>query len=244
MVNLTLLGLNILLLSEYGFQTRKRAMAMWMRGWVWKRTLLRMLACGVFYFELESGSIWARLAFCASWFVLSEIGALVFRILFRRRHRVGVQHGGIATHLFPIAFAGCFPLVSWLLACGLGSSQHLLHLSAALVPIAVLSAMLLLWTWGTFFTVCIIDLARPEQITEQVTPRVGAGELIGILERLLTFLLVASGGWTAVGFVIAAKAAARFPLFEQKEFAEYFLLGSMSSVGLSILTGVLVKAAI
>jgi len=199
--------------------------------------MLRMLACGLLYFTLESGSIRARLAYCASWFVLSEIGAIIFRFLFRSRHRVGVQHGGIASHLFPVAFAGSFPLVSWLLARGLGSPLHMLHLNAAFNPFTVFSAVLLLWTWGTFFTVCIIDLARPEQITEQVTPRVGAGELIGILERLLTFLLVASGGWTAVGFVIAAKTAARFPQFEEKEFAEYFLLGTLSSVGLAILAG-------
>jgi hypothetical protein len=244
MIRLYLAGLGTLLLGEYGFQTRKRAVVMWSRPWIWRRTLLRLAVSGLLWLAPASGSMWIRMVFFAAWFILSELGAFAIRSLFRHRQRSGFQHGGVITHLFPIAFATVYLLVSRLLTLCLGPNPTLYALGAARVPLIIFLAGLILWTWGTFFTVSIIDLARPEQVAEQVTPRVGAGELIGILERFLTFFLVASGGWTAVGFVIAAKAAARFPQFEKKEFAEYFLLGSMSSVGLGIVTGILVRGAI
>jgi hypothetical protein len=56
---------------------------------------------------------------------------------------------------------------------------------------------------------------------------------------MATFVLVASGTFTAVGFVIAAKAAARFPLFKDKAFAEYFLIGTLTSVGIALLFGLI-----
>ncbi len=88
----------------------------------------------------------------------------------------------------------------------------------------------------------VVDLVRPGQL-EADLGQIGAGEVIGILERLATFVLVASGAFTAVGFVIAAKAAARFPMFKEKAFAEYFLIGTLTSVGMALLFGLLVQAA-
>ena len=84
---------------------------------------------------------------------------------------------------------------------------------------------------------------RPGQVRDD-TDGVGAGEVIGVLERMVTFVLVAGGAFTAVGFVIAAKAAARFPLFKETAFAEYFLIGTLTSVGLALLLGLLVLSAL
>ncbi|NQU10634.1 hypothetical protein HQ590_07590 [bacterium] len=62
----------------------------------------------------------------------------------------------------------------------------------------------------------------------------------GVLERLLVFFLVLGGQFTALGFVIAAKGIARFRELEQREFAEYFLIGTMLSLiiagGIALLT--------
>jgi hypothetical protein len=49
-------------------------------------------------------------------------------------------------------------------------------------------------------------------------------------------MFVSVGGFAAVGFVIAAKAAVRFPQFKKREFAEYFLVGTLCSVGIAVLT--------
>jgi hypothetical protein len=55
------------------------------------------------------------------------------------------------------------------------------------------------------------------------------GRVVGLLERLILFFLVLAGQYTAVGFVIAAKTMARFKDFDDRGFAEYFLIGTLLS---------------
>lgn len=59
------------------------------------------------------------------------------------------------------------------------------------------------------------------------------GRVIGLLERLIVFTLVFQGEYGALGFVIATKGLARFKSLEDREFAEYFLIGTMMSIVLS-----------
>lgn len=47
--------------------------------------------------------------------------------------------------------------------------------------------------------------------------------------------------WAAIGFTVAAKAVARYPQFKNSAFAEYFLIGTLSSVGLATLIALLVS---
>lgn len=60
------------------------------------------------------------------------------------------------------------------------------------------------------------------------------GRTIGILERYVVLLLGVAGQWGAVGLVIAAKSVARFKDLEQREFSEYYLVGTLSSVLLAV----------
>ncbi|MGH2621072.1 MAG: hypothetical protein ACRDHG_10965, partial [Anaerolineales bacterium] len=100
----------------------------------------------------------------------------------------------------------------------------------------------LLWTWATLVTVSLVAIARPKQVVDGATEDLGAGEVIGILERLLIYLLIlGGGGLAAVGFVVAAKSAARFPQFKDAAFAEYFLIGSLASIGLATAAGLAVQ---
>lgn len=57
-----------------------------------------------------------------------------------------------------------------------------------------------------------------------------AGGLIGIMERLLIFILLVSGNIGSIGFIIAAKSVARFKKLSETQFGEYFLLGTLFSV--------------
>ena len=70
------------------------------------------------------------------------------------------------------------------------------------------------------------------------------GEAIGVLERLLivTFMLI--GAEAAVGFVIAAKTLARFKQLDDRGFAEYYLLGTLASVSVAIVSGLLARAVL
>jgi hypothetical protein len=67
---------------------------------------------------------------------------------------------------------------------------------------------------------------------------VGAGEMIGVLERLIIFLLILTDGYAAIGFVIAAKGLARYEKMKDEKQAEYVLLGTLASVFLVLLAGV------
>jgi hypothetical protein len=61
------------------------------------------------------------------------------------------------------------------------------------------------------------------------------GATIGVLERILTIALM-SGGPTAIGLVIAAKTLARHKELDDKPFAERYLIGTMSSVTIAVLS--------
>jgi hypothetical protein len=66
---------------------------------------------------------------------------------------------------------------------------------------------------------------------------VARGRAVGALERALTLTLVLLGEYSAVGWIIAAKSLARFKQLEDREFAEYFLVGTLASFLLALLVG-------
>jgi len=65
-----------------------------------------------------------------------------------------------------------------------------------------------------------------------------AGKLIGITERLLAFVLVLFGQYSAVGLIIAAKSILRFRNTKQ---SEYVLVGTLLSFGIAIFLALLVS---
>lgn len=72
-----------------------------------------------------------------------------------------------------------------------------------------------------------------------------AGRFIGLLERgmILTFLLADS--MEAIGLLLTAKALARYPEFKEgrSEFADYFLIGTLTSVGVAMVAGFAIRWA-
>jgi len=72
-----------------------------------------------------------------------------------------------------------------------------------------------------------------------------AGRWIGILERLLIYVLVVIGAAAAAGLVVAAKSILRFPEINAKPPVidpEYVLVGSLASWLLAFATGALVSS--
>jgi hypothetical protein len=55
---------------------------------------------------------------------------------------------------------------------------------------------------------------------------------------------VLAGAEVAIGLVVAAKTIARFRLLDDRDFAEYYLLGTLASVGVAVLTGLVARAAL
>lgn len=62
------------------------------------------------------------------------------------------------------------------------------------------------------------------------TPDYRAGRVIGILERLILAAGILLNSWEILAAVIALKTVARFQKMDQREFAEYFLVGSLFSI--------------
>jgi len=69
------------------------------------------------------------------------------------------------------------------------------------------------------------------------------GRIIGVLERAVVLTLVLLGQFGALGLVLAAKSVARFKSLDDRDFAEYFLIGTLASVLVALLVGVGVRLA-
>ena len=76
-------------------------------------------------------------------------------------------------------------------------------------------------------------IEKPGETPEEVK---NAGMYIGWLERFLVVTAILVQAPSMVGLILTGKSIARFP--ELKEhFAEYFLIGTLLSVGLALLGG-------
>ncbi len=83
---------------------------------------------------------------------------------------------------------------------------------------------------------------RGERVVPPPPARVGA--TIGVLERLLIVTFILVGAESAIGLVVAAKTIARFRQLDDRDFAEYYLLGTLASVSVAIVTGLVARAAL
>ncbi len=69
-----------------------------------------------------------------------------------------------------------------------------------------------------------------------------AGRVIGMLERIFVFLFVILGNFAAIGFIIAAKGFTRFKDLDNRDFAEYVLIGTLLSTLTAVLAAFFVKS--
>lgn len=69
----------------------------------------------------------------------------------------------------------------------------------------------------------------------------GAGKIIGMLERgiILTFGLL--GEYGAISFVFVAKSMARFKQLEKRQFAEYYLIGTLLSFFFALVVAIVAQ---
>lgn len=70
-----------------------------------------------------------------------------------------------------------------------------------------------------------------------------AGKYIGWLERSLVITFIITAYYEGIGLLLAAKALVRYPEMKSDEkghFAEYFLIGTLTSVGIALIAGFIV----
>lgn len=69
-----------------------------------------------------------------------------------------------------------------------------------------------------------------------------AGKWIGIVERIIILIFVVYGEYSAIGLLIAAKGIIRFNEKDRQEIkTEYLVVGTLISIAMAIITGLLVK---
>ena len=107
------------------------------------------------------------------------------------------------------------------------------------------------WTFqvGPIEGRAVPDPALPPPATVPTTlpspaPPGRVGEAIGIIERLLIVTFVLAGAEAAIGLVIAAKTLARFKQLDDRDFAEYYLLGTLASVAVASISAFAAAAAL
>ena len=72
-------------------------------------------------------------------------------------------------------------------------------------------------------------------------PGNNAGNIIGKLERIITAILLLGNQYSVIGLVLTAKSIARFKQLEDQEFAEKYLIGTLLSLSISLISTIMVK---
>ena len=102
------------------------------------------------------------------------------------------------------------------------------------------------YVFSAFNLIPQIAVSEPDQPATAVvdSKEYNAGRFIGILERILIFFFVLMSQYTAIAFIIAAKGFTRFKDLDQREFAEYVLIGTLLSSSSAVLAALFVKTII
>lgn len=137
--------------------------------------------------------------------------------------------------------AGTNPLA----AAGLGSAADvLIPFDPAWMPMAgtwvVIAAGLAFNGKGGTAIVRLV-LERFPEVVPRDPEGYTMGRTIGVLERLLLFTLVLLDQWGALGLVLAAKSIARFKELSAQHFADYYLIGTLTSILVAITTAVVIR---
>ncbi len=228
-----------LLISEYGFRTRAGVVASLTGPWRPWLTLGRLsLWAAAFVLTGSPPFQGDRLPAALLLFTYGEFAAWLMRSAMRLDVSKQRRHGSPLTHLMPLG--ACILLVTFfaLVRNISGSTEQDFPLPPITKVIASLAGFTSLFAWGTLFTLSVVETVRPAPVDER--RRMGAGEVIGLLERLLVFSVVLDGQLAVAGFVIAAKAAVRFHRFRDEDIADYFLIGTLTSAGVAAVAAMLV----
>lgn len=111
------------------------------------------------------------------------------------------------------------------------------------IIIAVLIGYVVAVTAGIPFVLLMLRALKmtDEQRKEVAGGIPNAGLVIGLIERTLVMTFVYLGEWSAIGLLLAAKSIIRFESAKQRHFAEYFIVGTLSSILFAIVVAMLVK---
>ena len=109
----------------------------------------------------------------------------------------------------------------------------------------ILSGYIFTLKEGTIFIRLTLNRMRAtpkkkDKPTQKDREEYDRGKLIGLLERTFLYFLIIFNQIGAIAIIIALKSLARFKELDDKNFAEYFLIGSLLSVMVAVIPAVIV----
>lgn len=82
----------------------------------------------------------------------------------------------------------------------------------------------------------LLMVYKPENKEDETKKDNNAGRFIGTIERIIMLILLSIGQYSAIGLVLTAKSIARYDrISKEKDFAEYYLLGTLISTVTAII---------
>ncbi|MEI8200437.1 MAG: DUF3307 domain-containing protein [Eubacteriales bacterium] len=76
----------------------------------------------------------------------------------------------------------------------------------------------------------ILTIYKPENKDDENKKDNNAGRFIGTIERIIILIFLSIGQYAAIGLVLTAKSIARYDkISKEKDFAEYYLIGTLIS---------------
>lgn len=107
-----------------------------------------------------------------------------------------------------------------------------------------LLTFIILWDPVSILIKKLFQVFTEEDEDGSVQSGVNAGSLIGKMERMIIGILVLANQLGGIGFVLTAKSIARYKQLEDKDFAEKYLIGTLTSTSLAIAIAMLIKKII
>ena len=90
-----------------------------------------------------------------------------------------------------------------------------------------------------YLTKPLLDNKEGNESQKKAEELRNAGLYIGWLERFLVLTAMLLQSPTSVGLILTAKSIARYPELKRAHFAEYFLIGTLLSISIGILGGMI-----
>jgi hypothetical protein len=139
---------------------------------------------------------------------------------------------------------------------GAAPANPILRGGKATAILCAIAAAIFVFRGGTSIVRAVLDKtqAEPRVKGENSSPgtmetaidvdEFNRGRSIGNLERILMVMVIVLGSYEALGFLVAAKGLIRAREFENRHFAEYFILGSLTSAAIAMSIGMALRVAV
>ena len=113
-----------------------------------------------------------------------------------------------------------------------------------LLGLLYLFAYLVVIFGGSYFVGHFLNPYKNLETNPDSTGLRGVGKKIGKVERAIILTLALLGEFGAISFVFVAKSMARFEQLKKRQFAEYYLLGTLLSIFFALFVALIVQGLI